>query len=202
MNINISNSIKSKLFSGQLNNKAQIAEAQRINTIAQKTQAITPQNLNLGAVSQVISSQYLFELRKDIKRILKGRKLSSFLEHEFSEEEFDALPKSLQNLLLFNKKINSAEILEFIEDIDENHEINFRDYALNRTKFRAIFESLGKLLDVEMLAGNSTYVPLSDDFKVKRNVINIFAEFGDKIKETLGFNKKVNNNNDRHRSKE
>jgi hypothetical protein len=194
MDINLINTNRSKLFSspGPVEKNVQAQELTRIERVGEIRQstAITPQNYNLGAVSQLVNSKYLFELRKDIKRVLKGRKLAEFFDHEFTEEEFDELPKSLQNLLVFNRKISSAEVLEFIENIDDNHQITFRDYAFNRIKFRALFEALGNLIDVEMLAGNSTYVPLSTDFKVKRKVTDIFNTLGDKIKGSLGLKKK------------
>ena len=188
MDISSINTNKSKLFMANGPRTKTIENISPVNT--QNSQAITPQNYNLGAVSQLVNSKYLFELRKDIKRVLKGRKLAEFLDHEFTEEEFDELPISLQNLLVFKRKITSAEILQFIENIDDNHEITFRDYAFNRIKFRALFEALGDLIDVEMLAGNSTYVPLSEDFKVKRKVSDIFNSLGDKIKDSLGLKKK------------
>lgn len=194
MDINSINTNKSKLFtrSGPVDSNLQAKELSRVEKVNQmrESNAITPQNYNLGAVSQLVNSKYLFELRKDIKRVLKGRKLAEFLDHEFSEEEFDELPRSLQNLLVFNRKVSSAEVLEFIESIDDNHQITFRDYAFNRIKFRALFEAIGELIDVEMLAGNSTYVPLSPDFKVKRKVSDIFNTLGDKIKDGLGLKKK------------
>lgn len=194
MDLSSINTNKSKLFSssGPVNKTLQTSEISRIQKVSslRESSAITPQNYNLGAVSQVVNSKYLFELRKDIKRVLKGRKLTEFLDHEFSEEEFDELPKSLQNLLTFNKKVSSAEVIEFMENMDDNHQITFRDYAFNRIKFRALFEALGELIDVEMLAGNSTYVPLSPDFKVKRKVSGIFNNLGDRIKDGLGLKKK------------
>jgi len=194
MDINSINTNRSKLFMapGPVDKSLQASEIERVARISQmrQSEAITPQNYNLRTVSQLVNSKYLFELRKDIKRVLKGRKLTEFLDHEFTEEEFDKLPVSLQNLLVFNRKMSSAEILQFMENIDDNHEITFRDYAFNRIKFRAIFEALGNLIDVEMLAGNSTYVGLSNDFKVKRKVTDIFNTIGDKIKDGLGLIKK------------
>lgn len=195
MDINSINTNRSKLFMapGPVDKSLQASEIERVSRISQmrQSEAITPQNYNLGTVSQLVNSKYLFELRKDIKRVLKGRKLTEFLDHEFSEEEFDKLPVSLQNLLVFNRKMSSAEILQFMENMDDNHEITFRDYAFNRIKFRAIFEALGNLIDVEMLAGNSTYVGLSNDFKVKRKVTDIFNTISDKIKDGLGLIKKT-----------
>ncbi len=194
MDISRANINKSKLFSsGQSGSidkalaSQEIKRVQQINQSIRQNEAITPQNYNLGAVSQLVNSKYLFELRKDIKRILKGRKLSEFLEHEFTEEEFDELPTSLKNLLVFKRKVGSTEIVQFMESSDKSHEITFRDFAFNRIKFRALFEALGELLDVEMLAGDSTYIPLNNDFKVKRKVSDIFNTLSDKIKESLGL---------------
>ena len=197
MEVHNSNSIKSKLFSpGPIDRtlaKQEVSRVQKLN-MGQQAQAITPQNYNLGAVSQLINSRYLYELKKDIKRVLKGRKLSEFLEHDFSEEEFEELPKSLQNLLIFSRKVKTTEIVEFMESIDKSHEITFRDYAFNRIKFKALFAAIGELMDVEMLAGNNTSVPLNEDFKVKRKVSDIFNTLGDRIIESLGLKPRSNAN--------
>lgn len=194
MDISSLNTNRSKLFSskGPVDSSLAQQEIKRVQEVTnnRNSEAITPQNQNLGAISQLVNSQYLFELKKDIKRVLKGRKLSEFLEHEFTEEEFDALPISLKNLLVFKKNSKSSEVIEFVESLDDRHEITFRDYAFNRIKFRALFEALGSLIDVEMLAGNSTYVPLSEDFKVKRKVSDIFNALGDRIKDSLGLKQK------------
>lgn len=191
MDISATNTNKSKLFSarGPVNNNMFSQEIKRVQEVTNQRQneAITPQNYNLGTVSQLVNNKYLFELRKDIRKVLKGRKLAEFLNYEFTEEEFDKLPVSLKNLFIFNEKVSSAEVLQFIENMDHDHEITFRDYAFNRIKFRALFEAMGDLADVEMLAGNSTYVPLSEDFKVKRKVSDIFNSLSDKIKGSLGF---------------
>lgn len=150
---------------------------------------ITPQGHHYGPVSQLINSRYLYQLRRDIKKVLKGRNLQEFLEHDFSLEEFEELPESLKNLLIFDKKITNSEILQFIENFDNSHEISFKDYNFNRIKFRAIFAALGELLDVEMQAGANTYVPLAEDFVIKKKIKEVFVTLKDKIKYKLGLRK-------------
>ncbi|MDD9898447.1 MAG: hypothetical protein OXU45_05525 [Candidatus Melainabacteria bacterium] len=148
-------------------------------------ESMTPQSHHYGPVSQLINSKYLHELRKDIRKVIKGRRLKQILAYDYDEDEFDNLPPSLQNLIKFDRTISSAEILQFIESFDLSHEITFRDYAFDRIKFRALFEALGDLLDVEMQAGPTTFVSLSDDFEVKRKVKEIFTNLKNKIKDKL-----------------
>jgi len=159
--------------------------------------AITPQSYNYGPVAQLINSRYLFELRKDIRRILKGRKLKEFLDYDYSEAEFDELPVSLRNLIAFDRSISSAEILQFIEEIDHNHEITFRDYNFDRIKFRALFQAIGELVDVEMQAGASTFVSLAESFEIKKKIKEVFVDLKDKIKTRIRFKKsKINSSSE------
>ncbi len=154
---------------------------------------LTPNSANYGLVAQIANSKNLFEAnrQKDIKRILKGRKLKELLSHDYSLEEFDELPVSFKNLIKFDRSITSAEILQFIEALDESHEITFRDYAFDRVKFRALFEALGDLLDIEMQAGPTTFVPLSEDFELKRKIKEIFIELKTKFRDRLKSTKKA-----------
>lgn len=188
-----------------------ITPASRPNSIApiqanptQTFRPITPQAHHYGAVSQLINSKYLFELKKDIKKVIRGRKLKEILDYDYSEEEFDNLPVSLKNLISFDRTITTAEILQFIESFDKSHEITFRDYAFDRIKFRALYEALGELLDVEMQAGPSTFVSLNDNFEIKKKIKEIFIDFKDRIKDKLKFNTKKKppnskNNDNEHR---
>ncbi len=68
-----------------------------------------------------------------------------------------------------------TEILQFMEALDDSHEITFRDYSFDRIKFRALFEALGTLIDVEMQAGPSTFVSLSDSFEIKKKIKEFFS---------------------------
>ncbi len=150
----------------------------------------TPQSAYYGPVSQIINNRYLLEIKKDVKQIIKGRRLKEILAYDYSLEEFENLPVSLRNLIKFDRTISSAEILQFMEALDSSHEINFRDYSFDRIKFRALFEALGGLLDVEMQAGPSTFVSLSEDFEVKRKIKEIFVDLKNKFKDKLIFKSK------------
>ena len=150
-------------------------------------ESVTPQSHYYGPVSQLINSRYLHELRKDIRRIIKGRRLKEVLAYDYSLEEFENLPISLRNLIKFDRTISSAEILQFMEAFDLSHEITFRDYSFDRIKFRALFQAFGDLLDVEMQAGPSTFVSLSEDFEVKRKIKEIFVDLKNKFKDKLIF---------------
>lgn len=158
---------------------------------------ITPQNHYYGPVSQLINSQYLFQLRnQNVRRLIKGRKLKEILSHDYSLEEYENLPIPLQTLVKFDRTINTAEILQFMETLDSNHEISFRDYAFDRIKFRALFEALGALVDVEMQAGPTTFVSLNDDFEVKRKIKEIFVELKNKITNRVIFKSRRKSNPD------
>lgn len=156
-----------------------LRSVEKINVVQQVSnspvEAITPQSHYHAPVAQLINSRYLFELQRKVKRILKGRKLKEFLNYDYSEEELDSLPISLKNLISFDRTITTAEILQFMEALDDSHEITFRDYSFDRIKFRALFEALGKLIDVEMQAGPSTFVSLSDSFEIKRKIKEFFS---------------------------
>lgn len=152
-----------------------------------RIETITPQSHHFGNVAQVVSSQYLYELRKDVRKVLRGRKLKEILEYDYSLEEFEELPQSLQNLIAFDRSISSAEILQFMEAFDKSHEITFRDYAFDRIKFRALFEAIGSFVDVEMQAGPNSYIALSDNFEIKRKIKETFIDLKDKIKDKLVF---------------
>lgn len=151
--------------------KIGVVQASNIRT----NETLTPQTQNHAPVAQLINSRYLFELQRKVKRILKGRKLKEFLNYDYSSEELESLPISLKNLISFDRTITTAEVLQFIEALDDSHEITFRDYSFDRIKFRALFEALGKLIDVEMQAGPSTFVSLSDSFEIKRKIKDFFA---------------------------
>lgn len=153
----------------------------------QSVESVTPQSHYYGPVSQLINSRYLYELRKDIRRIIKGRRLKEILAYDYSLEEFENLPISLRNLIKFDRTISTAEILQFMEAFDLSHEITFRDYSFDRIKFRALFQALGDLLDVEMQAGPSTFVSLSEDFEVKRKIKEIFVNLKNRFKDKLIF---------------
>lgn len=148
---------------------------------------ITPQSYQHGNVAQLINSRYLYELRKDIRRVLRGRKLKEMLDYDYTLEEFENLPTSLKNLIVFDKSISTAEVLQFMEAFDKSHEITFKDYSFDRIKFRALFEALGDLIDVEMQAGPSSYIPLSDGFEIKKKITEVFGDLKDKITERLTF---------------
>ncbi len=150
-------------------------------------ESITPQSHYYGPVSQLINNRYLYELRKDIRRIIKGRRLKEILAYDYSLEEFENLPTSLRNLIKFDRTISTAEILQFMEAFDLSHEITFRDYSFDRIKFRALFQALGDLLDVEMQAGPTTFVSLSEDFEVKRKIKEIFVDLKNRFKDKLIF---------------
>jgi hypothetical protein len=152
-----------------------------------KIDTVTPQSHYYGPVSQLINSKYLHELRKDIRKVIKGRRLKEILAYDYSLDEYENLPTSLKNLIKFDRTISSAEILQFIESFDLSHEITFRDYAFDRIKFRALFQALGDLLDVEMQAGPSTFVSLGEDFEVKRKIKEIFVDLKNKVKDRLVF---------------
>lgn len=173
-----------------------VTRPQQVNVVnAQAIQTVTPQSYHYGAVSQLINSKYLYELKKDVKKVMRGRKLKEVLDYDYSEEEFDNLPHSLKNLITFDRSISTAEVLQFMEAFDKSHEITFRDYAFDRIKFRALFEALGELLDVEMQAGPSTYVSLSESFEIKKKIKEIFVDFKDKVKDKLKFKTKRRTSN-------
>ncbi len=184
---------------GQNSNKAffqslqQLKPAEPVSFIPAINQSqnplMTPQSHYHGPVSQLINSKYLFELRKDTRKVIRGRKLKEILARDYSLEEFDELPASLKNLIAFDRNITSSEILQFMEAFDKSHEITFRDYNFDRIKFRALFEALGELLDVEMQAGPSTFISLDDNFEVKKKVKEIFVDLKNKIKDKLVFKK-------------
>lgn len=157
---------------------------------------VTPQSHCHGPVSQVINSKYLFELRKDTRKVIRGRKLKGILNHDYSLEEFDELPASLRNLIAFDRTITTAEILQFMEAFDKSHEITFRDYNFDRIKFRALFEALGDLVDVEMQAGPSTFISLDENFEIKKKIKEIFVDLKNTIKDKLVFKKAQSNAND------
>lgn len=157
----------------------------------------TPQSHYYGPVSQLINSQYLFQLRnQNVRKLIKGRKLKEILSHDYSLEEYENLPIPLQNLIKFDRTISTAEILQFMEAFDSSHEISFRDYAFDRIKFRALFEALGCLIDVEMQAGPTTFVSLSEDFAVKRKIKEIFIELKNKITNRVIFKSRRKTNPD------
>ncbi len=164
-------------------------EAVRVQTrvTQSRIETITPQSHHFGNVAQVVSSQYLYELRKDIRKVLRGKKLKEILEYDYSEEEFEELPVSLQNLITFDRTISSAEILQFMEAFDKSHEITFRDYAFDKMRFLALFEALGTFIDVEMQAGPSSYIALSDNFEIKKKIQEIFIDLKDTIKDKLAL---------------
>jgi hypothetical protein len=168
----------------RIDRSPELSEISRVNAIASRTQTetITPQSHYHGPVAQLINSRYLFELQKQVKRILKGRKLKEFLNYDYSDEEFESLPPSLKTLLNFDRNITTAEILQFMEALDDSHEITFRDYSFDRIKFRALFEALGTLIDVEMQAGPSTFVSLSDSFEIKKKIKEFFNHERDRKK--------------------
>ncbi len=162
-----------------------------INAIPQNNQPapdmVIPQSHYYGPVSQLINSRYLYELRKDARKVIRGRKLKEILKYDYSLEEFENLPIALRNLVKFDRTITSAEVLQFMEAFDQSHEINFRDYSFDRIKFRALFAALGEFLDVEMQVGPSTFMPLSEEFEIKRKIKEVFVDLKNKFTNKLLF---------------
>ena len=179
-------------FIGDLSRTSNVQqlESKIIEQQATRVETFTPQTVYSEQVAQLINSRYLFELKRSQKKVIRGRKLKELLTREYSFEEFQDLPVSMQNLIKFDKAISSAEVLQFIEELDKSHEIYFRDYSYDSIKFRALFEALGELLDVEMQAGPSTFVPLSEGFEIKRKVKKVFVQMKDKIVSKLFAKKK------------
>lgn len=178
------NKIQKNLFLGRAQ---QVTRPQAVETHNYRSpiNSMTPQSHHYGAVSQLINSKYLFELRKEVKKVLRGKKLQEVLTQEYTEEEFDNLPQPLKTLITFDRSISTAEVLQFMEAMDQNHEITFRDYNFDRIKFRALFEALGQLVDVEMQAGPSTFVPLSENFEIKKKIKEVFSNLRDNISDKL-----------------
>lgn len=134
-----------------------------------------------GAISQLINNHYLNEVRKDTKKVLMGRKLEAFLKKTFSVNEFKQLPVAAQNLIRLNRGLSAAEIIRFAEYWDNSHEIIFKEYSCENSKFRAMFEEFGKLYDVQMQAGVNNYVSVSKDFDVRKKIEQVFSKAVEKL---------------------
>jgi|GEM_PF-2088946 len=129
-----------------------------------------------GPIAQLINDNYRAQLGKTTRRLLSGKLLREALEREYSYREFQRLPRSVKNLIRFDRNMSSAEVTKFIEFISAEHQINFKDYKYDSGKFRAVFDSKGELVDVEMQAGLNHFVSLSSGFELKAAVINLFKK--------------------------
>lgn len=166
--------------------------AQAVNFNSASLNTTTPAQGYHGAISQMVNNKYLLELRKKTKRTYFGKKLKAILQREYSFDEFRALPESIQNLLIFNKNISSAEITKFMEFVDNSHEITFKEYSFENVKFKAIFAALGDLMEIEMQAGTNTFVPLSENFDLRTKIFDIFNKVKAKLKAKLKKSTKIN----------
>lgn len=133
-----------------------------------------------GAIAQLINNHYLDQIKKDTKKVLMGRKLEAFLKRTFSVKEFEELPKPAQNLIRLHRGLSAAEIIRFAEFWDSSHEIIFKEYSHN-SKFKALFEKLGQLHDVQMQAGTNNYVSLSGNFELRKKIESIFTKAIEKL---------------------
>jgi hypothetical protein len=152
-----------------------------VNFNSVRIATIDPLSSQHAHVAQVLNNRYIRELRKETKRIVMGRKLKEFLEAEYTQEEIFKMPPSLRNLLRFSREITTSEIIKFLEYIDASHEITFRDFAFEGMKFRVLFEALGELKDVEMQAGENSYVSLSESFDLKKKIKKVFDSLRKKL---------------------
>jgi hypothetical protein len=159
-----------------------VSNTNPVNLNSSSINTIDPTKHNHGAISQLINYRYQHELRKDTKLILLGRRLREILNYEYSDRELESLPTPVQNLIRFHKSISGTEIIKFLQFIDDSHEIDFRDFSFDTIKFKAIFEALGDLREVEMQAGTGNYVALSDHFEIKEKVKKVFSKLKDKLK--------------------
>ncbi len=82
--------------------------------------------------------------------------------------------------------MSSAEVTKFIEFLSAEHQINFKDYKYDASKFRAVFDAKGELVDVEMQAGLNHFTPLSPAFELKKSIVSIF----NKIKQRMILRKR------------
>lgn len=129
-----------------------------------------------GHVAQLINNKFIRETKKNTKRVVMGRKLKEFLEGDYSPEEILKMPISLRNLLRFSHEFSTAEIIKFLEYVDSSHEITFKDFSFDRMKFKVLFEALGELRDVEMQAGENSFVSLSNNFELKEKIFSVFEK--------------------------
>ncbi len=129
-----------------------------------------------GPIAQLINDTYRAQLGKTTRRLLSGKLLKETLERDYSYAEFQRLPRSVKNLIRFDRNMSSSEVTKFIEFISTEHQINFKDYKYDSGKFRAVFDAKGELVDVEMQAGLNNYISLSAGFELKAAVINLFKK--------------------------
>ena len=129
-----------------------------------------------GPIAQLINDNYRAQLGKTTRRLLSGKLLKQTLERDYSYAEFQRLPRSVKNLIRFDRNMSSSEVTKFIEFITAEHQINFKDYKYDSSKFRAVFDASGDLVDVEMQAGLNNYVSLSAGFEIKSAIIGLFKK--------------------------
>ncbi len=127
-----------------------------------------------GPIAQLINDNYRAQLGKTTRRLLSGKLLKQTLERDYNYAEFQRLPRSVKNLIRFDRNMSSSEVTKFIEFITAEHQINFKDYKYDASKFRAVFDGEGDLVDVEMQAGLNNYISLSSGFELKTAIINLF----------------------------
>ena len=149
------------------------------NFSSPKIQTVDPSKH--GSIAQLINDHYWRELKKDTKKVLYGRKLEEFLKKTFSVSEFAQLPKSAQNLIKLNKGLSAADIIRLVEYWDESHEIVFKEYTMEKAKFKAIFNSPGELDDVQMEIGTNNYVSLSEEFDIRKKIEDVFSKAFEKL---------------------
>lgn len=135
-----------------------------------------------GEISQLVNNQYLFELKKGIKKVLIGRRLENFLNRKYKVSDLEGMPTPRQNLIVFAKEMKNSKVTQFIEFWDESHEIRFKDlnYFFDLVRFRALFGVLGKLFDVQMKTGTNDYVSLSKDFDIRKKIEELFEKLIDR----------------------
>jgi hypothetical protein len=129
-----------------------------------------------GPIAQLINDNYRAQLGKTTRRLLSGKLLKQTLERDYNYAEFQRLPRSVKNLIRFDRNMSSSEVTKFIEFITAEHQINFKDYKYDANKFRAVFDGDGELVDVEMQAGLNNYISLSSGFELKDAVVKLFKK--------------------------
>ncbi len=139
-----------------------------------------------GPIAQLINDNYRAQLGKTTRRLLSGKLLKQALERQYSYKEFQRLPRSVKNLIRFDRNMGSSEVTKFIEFITAEHQINFKDYKYDSGKFRAVFDNKGELVDVEMQAGLNNFISLSSGFELKQAIVGLFT----KLKQRMALRKR------------
>lgn len=134
-----------------------------------------------GAIAQLINNKYQLQKQKQSKRLFIGKQLQAILQKSYKFTEFQRLPRSIKNLIRFDRNIKSAEITQFTEFDSEEHEIHFKDFEFDGGKFRAVFESWGELKDVQMKAGLNNFVSLSEGFEIREKIFDLFHKFRQRL---------------------